>query len=98
MLFAFCVFLISYMILSVIKAALCSVHGTKKIEKKVSGYYLADEISGTYRGMMIAIEAEEWVIFRKFTQTELIRFLKKLSKNVKLFSVSKAFTWSQKNQ
>jgi len=88
-LFAFCVSLVSYMILSVIKSALCSVHGTKKIEKEVSGYYLADEISGTYRGMSIAIEADEWVIFRDFTQEELIGFLMVLSKNVKLSAFRK---------
>ncbi len=83
-LFGFCVALISYMILSVIKAALCSVHGTKKIEKEVSGYYLADEISGTYRGMMIAIPEEYWVDFRNFTSAQLIKLLKMLSKKVKL--------------
>jgi hypothetical protein len=63
-LFGFCIALISYMILSVIKAALSSIHGTKIIEKQVSGYYLANEISATYCGMMIAIEAEQWEIFR----------------------------------
>ncbi len=47
-LFAFCISLVSYMIISVIKAALSSVHGVQKIEKELSGYYLADEISGTY--------------------------------------------------
>ena len=54
-LFGFCVALISYMMVSVIKAALSSVHGWKVVDVKISGYYLADEISGTYRGMMIAI-------------------------------------------
>ncbi len=83
-LFGFCVSLISYMMVSVIKAALCSVHGTKIVEEKVSGYYLADEISGTYQGMMIAISADEWKEFRLLTQRQLIAILKKLSKNVKL--------------
>lgn len=83
-LFAFCVALISYMILSVVMASLCGVHGARKIEKMVSGYYLADEISGTYRGMMIAIEAEEWIIFRNFTHSELIDVLNNLAKNVKI--------------
>ena len=73
-LFGFCVSLISYMMVSVIKAALCSVHGTKIVEEKVSGYYLADEISGTYRGMMIAISEEEWKEFRQLTQSQLIRY------------------------
>jgi hypothetical protein len=40
--FGFCVALISYMIVSVIKAALSSIHGAKIIEEQVSGYYLAD--------------------------------------------------------
>ena len=35
-------------------AALRTVHGIEKIEQEVSSYYLADEIRGTYRGMMIA--------------------------------------------
>ncbi len=88
-LFGFCVSLISYMIVSVIKAALSSIHGTKIIEEQVSGYYLADEISATYRGMMIAIEAEEWEIFRKLTQAQLVQLLRKLAKKMKLSAFRK---------
>ena len=83
-LFAFCVALISYMMISVIMAALRSIHGTKTVEEKVSGYYLADEISGTYRGMIIAISQDEWKEFRLLTQRQLIAILKRLSKNVRL--------------
>lgn len=83
-LFGFCVSLISYMMVSVIKAVLCSVHGTNTVEQKVSGYYLADEISGTYRGMIIAISVDEWKDFRLLSQRQFIALLKKLSKNVKL--------------
>jgi IS4 transposase len=39
-LFAFCVALVSYNILSVVLAALRSVHGINKIEREVSSYYL----------------------------------------------------------
>jgi hypothetical protein len=83
-LFGFCVSLISYMMISVIKAALCSIHGRQIVEEKVSGYYLADELSATYQGMMIAISVDEWKEFRILTQRQLITILKKLSKNVKL--------------
>ena len=83
-LFGFCVSLISYMMISVIKAALCSIHGMQTVEEKVSGYYLADELSATYQGMMIAISVDEWKEFRLLTQRQLITILKKLSKNVKL--------------
>ena len=37
-LFGFCVALVSYMAMSVIKAALGSVHGTEVIEKELSGF------------------------------------------------------------
>lgn len=88
-LFGFCVALVSYMILSVIKASLSSVYGAETVENEVSGYYIADEISGTYRGMIIAIQDEEWVQFRQFTQTEFVKLLKELAKNVKLSAIRK---------
>ena len=83
-LFGFCVALVSYMIVSVIKASLCSVYGWQVVEKKVSGYYLSDEISATYRGMLIAIYEDEWKVFRQLTQKQFIALLKKLSTNVNL--------------
>ncbi len=83
-LFGFCVALVSYMILSVIKAALSSIHGAETVDKKVSGYYLADELSGTYRGMVIAIEDKEWAEFRNLSQSEFVMILKQLATNVKL--------------
>jgi hypothetical protein len=83
-LFAFCISLITYMIISVIKAALSSVHGVQKIEKELSGYYIADEISGISRGMLIAIPEEYWIEFRGLTKGQLLKLLKMLSKKVKL--------------
>jgi hypothetical protein len=77
------------MILSVIKAALGSLHGTDTIKNKVSGYYLADEISGTYRGMMIAVPANEWTLFARMTTLEFVEVLKELSSNVKLSAFRK---------
>lgn len=83
-LFGFCVALVSYMMVSVVMAALSGIHGADTVKNKVSGYYLADEISATYRGMMIAISEDEWKDFRQMTQRQFMALLKKLSKNVKL--------------
>jgi len=83
-LFGFCVALVSYIVMSVIKAALASVHGADVIEKELSGYYIADEISGTYRGMMIALPEKYWIEFQKMSTHELVAALKMLSENVKL--------------
>jgi hypothetical protein len=83
-LFTFCIALVAYNVLSTVQAALRSVHGTEKIETEVSSYYLADEIKGTYRGMMIAIPPDEWCVFQNMTFTELSQTLKHLAGLVKL--------------
>ncbi len=82
-LFAFCVALVAYNILGVVKAALRSVHGDEAVEE-VSGYYLADEIAGTHRGMMIAIPADEWVVFAGLTPSALGQVLRGLAAKVRL--------------
>jgi hypothetical protein len=52
-LFGFCVSLVAYIVLCVVRAALGNAHGADVIAEQVSGYYIANEISGTYQGMMI---------------------------------------------
>lgn len=88
-LFGFCVALVSYIIISVIKAALGRVHGIDVIENQVSGYYLANEISATYCGMMIAVDDVQWVIFQQMTPSKLAKVLKELAANVKLSAFRK---------
>ena len=83
-LFAFCVALMSYNVLSVVKAALRSVHGAKVVTEEVSGYYLADEVAGTYRGMMIAIPEDEWVVFQDLSPVQLGQVLRDLARSVRL--------------
>jgi IS4 transposase len=83
-LFAFCVALVSYNVLSTIKAALRSVHGEKKVAEEVSGYYVADEIQMTHRGMMIAIPEDEWVVFHDLPPVELAEVLVSLARSVSL--------------
>src|SRR5262252_2437241 len=56
-LFAFCLALLAYNAVSLLKAALRSAHGRHKVNAKVSGYYLALEIGRPYDGMMMAIPA-----------------------------------------
>jgi hypothetical protein len=83
-LFGFCVALVAYIIMAVVQAALRSVHGAQNIDDNFSGYYLADELSGIYRGMMISIPHSRWAIFSRLTQTKLIELLAALAANVKL--------------
>ena len=88
-LFAFCVALEAYNVLSVVKAALRSVHGAKVVTEEVSGYYLADEVAGTYRGMMIAIPEDEWVVFHDLSPVVLGQVLRDLARNVRLSELRK---------
>lgn len=83
-LFAFCVALVSYNILSVVLAALRSIYGIEKIGQEVSSYYLVDEIRGTYRGMMIAIPPSEWEVFEQMSLMELTQVLQDLASLVNL--------------
>ena len=84
MLFAFSVAPVSYNILSTLKAALRSVHGEEKVAEEVSGYYIADEIQMTHRGMMVAIPEDEWVVFRDLPPAELADLLVGLAWSVSL--------------
>jgi hypothetical protein len=88
-LFGFCVALVAYMGMSVIKAALGSVHGVDFIEQNVSGYYVANEIEGVYPGMMIVIDNEHWIVFRDMSSGDLVKLLKKLADKVKLSKYKK---------
>jgi IS4 transposase len=88
-LFGFCVALIAYNVLAVIKAALRNVHGEEIIKNEVSGYYIAGEISRTYEGMSIAIEEEEWSIFQTMPQDRFVAVLLQLANNVKISKYKK---------
>lgn len=83
-LFAFCVALIAYNVMSVIQATLRSVHGADVIEQNVSGYYVADELSSVYQGMMIAIPQKHWQIFSRMSAREFAETLRTLASKVNL--------------
>ena len=83
-LFAFCLALLAYNAVVVIKAALQSNYGEQKVKEDVSAYYLTLEISQTYDGMMIAIPAQHWDIFRELSVKEFAELLKTIVANVNL--------------
>lgn len=88
-LFAFCVALVAYIAMSVVMAAIGSVHGSDVVENKVSGYYISNEIAGVYLGMMIAISFDHWIVFRKMTDSQLVSVLQYLAEKIKLSAYKK---------
>jgi IS4 transposase len=83
-LFAFSVAVVAYNLLSVLKASLRGVHGAKKIDEEVSGYYMAGELKRVYEGMMIAIPDEHWEVFGAMSATEFAAFLRETAAKVAL--------------
>ena len=83
-LFTFCLALLAYNAVSLIKAALRSAHGRQKVNDEVSSYYLSLEIGRTYDGMMIAIPAPHWALFRELSEKEFANALRELASSVNL--------------
>jgi IS4 transposase len=83
-LFTFCLALLAYNAVSLIKAALRREHGRKKVNDEISGYYLALEIGRTYDGMMIAIPTPHWALFRALSEPEFAGALRELASLVNL--------------
>ncbi len=88
-LFGFCIALVAYNTLAVVRAALGAVHGTEKIDREFSPYHLAHEIAATYRGMMIAIPPEEWFIFRALSVAQMAELLVQMATKVRLSAFRK---------
>jgi hypothetical protein len=69
-LFGFCVALVAYNVVALVKGALRAVHGAKYIDEQLSMYYLTLEVAQVATGMEIALEAESWAIFRHMSTAE----------------------------
>ena len=81
-LLAFCLALTTYNVLSTIKAAMRAAHRNPSLLFDLSGYYLAEEISATYWGMVIAIEPTHWTRqFAEATPVEMAECLRALAAN-----------------
>jgi hypothetical protein len=87
--FGFCIAVVTYNVLSVMKAALQNVHGVEIVEKQISGYYIAQEISGTYRGIEIAIPEEEWYPFCTMPTLQVVQLLIELARLMRLSKYKK---------
>ena len=69
-LFGFCVALVAYHVVALVKGALRAVHGAAYVEEQLSMYYLTLEVAPVATGMEIALGTEAWEIFRQMSTTE----------------------------
>jgi IS4 transposase len=77
-LFCFCLALLAYNVIAVVRAALRAAHGVAAAEQ-VATYYLAGEIGRVYAGMMIALPPAVWEVFAGQTAPRLAATLKQLA-------------------
>jgi IS4 transposase len=88
-LFAFCIALVAYDILAVVAAALRRVHGDEVIQTKVSGFYIAGEISRGYLSLEITISPEEWSQLRALSDAAHLDLLLRIASTVNLAKYKK---------
>jgi len=91
----FCLALVAYNLLAVVLAALRGVHGEETVDEEVSLYYIANEITTTYHGMMIAIPEPEWDVFYAMSPVDLAAILLELAQKVRLQAMRKSSRRSQ---
>jgi IS4 transposase len=75
-LLGFCVAVVAYNVLAVIRAALRSEHGRGEVEAKASNYHLVQEVATTYAGMMIAVPPSDWEAFQGLSEGQMAEFLR----------------------
>jgi IS4 transposase len=89
-LFGFCLAVVAYNTVSLVKAALRAVHGREFVEEKLSMYYLTLEVAQVSAGMNIAINEEHWTIFRRMSVKEFADTLVDLAQRMDLRKYTKA--------
>jgi hypothetical protein len=76
-LFGFCLALLAYNAVSVLKAALRAAHGSAAVTATVSGYYIALEVRQASDGMAVVLPAAAWEWFGRATAAELAAWLRR---------------------
>lgn len=69
-LFGFCVAVVAYNVVALVKGALRAAHGAQYVDEQLSLYYLTWEVAQVATGMEIALGAESWEIFRRLNVAE----------------------------
>jgi hypothetical protein len=88
-LFGFCVALVAYNVVALVKGALRAAHGAAYVEEQLSMYYLTLEVAQVATGMEIAVEAEAWEIFRQMSVAEFTTTLVAMAQRLDLKKYTK---------
>jgi hypothetical protein len=81
-LFGFCVALVAYNVVALVKGALRAAHGAAYVEEQLSMYYLTLEVAQVATGMEIALGSEPWELFRQMSGAEFAATLVAVAKRL----------------
>lgn len=71
-------------------AALRAAYPDQAIHDEISDYYIAEEISATYTGMVVIVEDQEWAVFRDGSTQEVSQLLIDLALKIELWRFKKS--------
>jgi hypothetical protein len=83
-LFGFCMALLAYNLLAIMKAAMSAVHGAGTIKESLSVYYVSDEIAHTYRALEIIPDTQWEKSFANLSAARMAKELIRMAKTVNL--------------
>jgi hypothetical protein len=89
-LFGFCLALVAYNIVSVVKGSIRAVWGADFLEEQLSMYYLTLEVAQVTKGMLIAVPPEHWEVFRTMTTEEFADTMLDLARHMKTQKYTKS--------
>ncbi len=96
-LFGFCMALVTYNLLSVVRGAVHAVHG-KEAAANLSTYYMSHEVASIHVGMAVVLEDAFWQDkYGCLTPTQMAAELKRLAKNIRLSKFKKG-KWTPKKK
>jgi hypothetical protein len=96
-LFGFCMALVTYNLLAVVRAAVHAVHG-EEAAQRLSIYYISHEVASTHVGLSVVLEGEFWHDkYARLTPTQMADELKRLAKNMRLSKYTKN-VWKPKTK
>jgi YD repeat-containing protein len=95
-LFAFCLSLVAFNLMTLVQGALRAAHGAQKTDDQVSNYHLAHQVRFAWAGTELVDDAHWEQTFANLTPAKLARQLKALAKQVNLEQLRKAPRGPQK--
>jgi IS4 transposase len=81
-LFGFCLAMLAYNVLTVVKAALAAGQGTQALEQELSSYHMATELATVQAGLTIAVAPEQWRRFATMSTQDFATWLHETAKNL----------------